>query len=198
MARGSSDKNRRLGQEAVGKKFGKLIVIEPVYHTGGRQKVKCICDCGNEKIAVLSQLKDGRTSSCGCLRREFAVAKSNTIRQSMVSQGIWEDDPIIGMAKKYWKRRYSDGDLSFEDFLVLSQQNCYYCNVPPSNCTKISRSENYIYNGLDRINSDGLHDKNNVVTCCHRCNWSKSDGTQEEFFTWIEAVFKNLSRKKHE
>ena len=53
----------------VGKKYGRLTIIEP---TGGktqdRKKIyKCKCDCGNIHYAEISNLKSENTKSCGCL-----------------------------------------------------------------------------------------------------------------------------------
>ena len=47
-----------------GKKFNKLKVKKYV----GNSKWLCKCDCGNEKIVLGSNLKNGCVKSCGCLR----------------------------------------------------------------------------------------------------------------------------------
>lgn len=62
--------------ELVGKRFGRLTIIDDLgvfLKEGTKTKdhyVKCICDCGNEKIVRLSALKDGSIKSCGCLSAE--------------------------------------------------------------------------------------------------------------------------------
>lgn len=54
-----------------GKRFGKLIVIERSnVKVRGCYKWLCICDCGNECLVLGSYLKNGHTSSCGCLQKE--------------------------------------------------------------------------------------------------------------------------------
>ena len=56
--------------DLTGGKFGRLTVIEianPMKNTGVK-KWKCVCDCGNEFIAIGSSLKNGTTISCGCSR----------------------------------------------------------------------------------------------------------------------------------
>ena len=54
--------------EMVGKKFGKLTVIEDSGKRGKSRGViwKCRCDCGNIKYAFTHSLRSGITSSCGC------------------------------------------------------------------------------------------------------------------------------------
>lgn len=52
----------------IGKKFGKLTVIEEVQKRSknGHKQYKCICDCGNIKIVRGDTLKNGSSRSCGC------------------------------------------------------------------------------------------------------------------------------------
>ena len=59
--------------DIVGKRFGKLTVIERV----GSRRVsaksteslwRCRCDCGGERITPAGPLRYGRTTSCGCNR----------------------------------------------------------------------------------------------------------------------------------
>ncbi len=52
-----------------GDRHGKLTIIEEVF--GKRQRrFKCRCDCGNETIVRLGDLRSGNTKSCGCLKKE--------------------------------------------------------------------------------------------------------------------------------
>lgn len=58
--------------EMIGKKFGRLTVIE---ETGERDKhkykiYKCQCSCGNIIYTNCNSLKSGNTKSCGCLKNE--------------------------------------------------------------------------------------------------------------------------------
>ena len=64
-------------EEMIGKRFGRLVVIEQadtVINKSGKKmrKWKCICDCGNEKVAREDNLKRGQTKSCGCMLIECA------------------------------------------------------------------------------------------------------------------------------
>ena len=56
-------------KDLVGKRFGKLTVIEslPQYDKWGAAYFKCKCDCGNYHIARGRHLIVGYVSSCGCL-----------------------------------------------------------------------------------------------------------------------------------
>lgn len=60
--------------DLTGQRFGRLTVIElhsAAMH-GTNRRWLCKCDCGGEKIVTSSRLLQGRTRSCGCLRKETA------------------------------------------------------------------------------------------------------------------------------
>lgn len=61
----------------IGKKFGKLTVLEECKERNKhRQKVyKCQCDCGNIAYVRGYKLRSGYTKSCGCLRHEKYAIK---------------------------------------------------------------------------------------------------------------------------
>lgn len=59
-------------------RFGRLIVVSYHGKKGTHHQWKCVCDCGNEKVANAGNLRHGGTQSCGCLHRERVVAKNST------------------------------------------------------------------------------------------------------------------------
>lgn len=54
----------------VGRRFGRLVVIEKVPRERKDSYWLCRCDCGGETIANTYSLNSGHTSSCGCYNRE--------------------------------------------------------------------------------------------------------------------------------
>jgi hypothetical protein len=71
----------------IGKKYGRLTVIERVenYISPNGQtaiRLKCICDCGNEKIVVKGSLINGLVKSCGCLVQETSLKNIKKARDS--------------------------------------------------------------------------------------------------------------------
>lgn len=56
----------------IGKVFGRLTLV--AFHSFSKRGLvfSCICSCGNEKIACLSYMARGETTSCGCFMRESA------------------------------------------------------------------------------------------------------------------------------
>lgn len=56
-------------KELIGKKFGKLTIIDVAYCKEYRVYLKCKCDCGNEKIILRENIERGLTKSCGCYKK---------------------------------------------------------------------------------------------------------------------------------
>lgn len=61
----------------IGKRFGRLVVLERVgTYDGHRSVYKVRCDCGTEFECLAQNLKSGATKSCGCLRREIVIKRN--------------------------------------------------------------------------------------------------------------------------
>lgn len=61
--------------EMIGQKFGRLKVTARGGATkSGNAKWQCVCDCGGSINAIGSDLRSGRTQSCGCLNLEIVTA----------------------------------------------------------------------------------------------------------------------------
>lgn len=54
----------------VGKKFGRLLVIEFAEIKNHGSAFLCECDCGEKSVVMGYSLKNGTTLSCGCYRQE--------------------------------------------------------------------------------------------------------------------------------
>lgn len=96
------EKNR---VDNVGEKYGRLTIVDVIWGDG-RTKAVCKCDCGNDYIAVKSDIVTGHTQSCGCLHSKitsfvntkdwtghFALSGVKLIRQHHMNnkgQWIWE------------------------------------------------------------------------------------------------------------
>ena len=68
----------RVPDDLVGLRFGRLTVKEQAEsHTTKSGQIKtrwiCLCDCGKEVTVSASNLRQGKTKSCGCYRSEFTV-----------------------------------------------------------------------------------------------------------------------------
>jgi hypothetical protein len=59
----------RVCSDVSGKRFGRLVALEPTEKRSGHKVVwRCQCDCGNECLVAVNHLNDGRRVSCGCAK----------------------------------------------------------------------------------------------------------------------------------
>jgi hypothetical protein len=65
--------------DLTGQKLGYWTVLEQA-GVNERQSTlwRCRCKCGTEKVVVGIVLRDGRSLSCGCLKKEMLVERSTT------------------------------------------------------------------------------------------------------------------------
>jgi hypothetical protein len=62
-----------------GDRFGRLTVIKQVFSSRhGKRRYQCRCICGTLHEALGTQLRSGRTQSCGCLERESRITHGLT------------------------------------------------------------------------------------------------------------------------
>lgn len=58
--------------------FGRLAVQKRVANVGICLMYACDCSCGQSVTVTAASLRNGRTKSCGCLRRENAQSRATT------------------------------------------------------------------------------------------------------------------------
>lgn len=62
--------------DMAGAKIGRLTAVRPDGQGDNRRTIwLCVCDCGNEKRVAGSDLRRGRTRSCGCINRDRVIPK---------------------------------------------------------------------------------------------------------------------------
>ena len=83
LAKEQSKKNIK---SLLGKKFGKLIVVQQAQSYRNHSAWLCECECGNQVIVNSVELNRGDTLSCGCLKSSYGekiienILKSNNIK----------------------------------------------------------------------------------------------------------------------
>lgn len=183
--------------DLTGQRFGKLTVLQECYRKKNVYWL-CQCDCGSQTTVMGVSLRNGHTTSCGCARFDGALKTA----KKMLS-----GDPRTTSARNVFNG-YKDGNLTFEQFLYLTQKPCHYCGNLPENSNIYNRyrhrkstvltnvsSGDFHYNGLDRLDNSLPHNTDNVVPCCKWCNSAKMNRTLEEFETWVEQAYNTLKSK---
>lgn len=161
----------------TGRVFTRLTAIRwtgEYYSTKGGNKKRVwefLCSCGKTCKKPIEKVVKGHVKSCGCLK---------TTRTSLetLQYGIYCDS-------------YKDGDLTFDQFIYLCQQDCFWCGAKPSN-TRAHRTKKdltYVYNGLDRIDNGRPHDEDNVVPSCWKCNCRRGNTPFAEYMNWISTLY---------
>jgi hypothetical protein len=187
-----------------GDTFGRLTVIKELpYEIKGKcivRKILCKCQCGNEKTIRLSDLRSGKTHSCGCLQKQFAASLSKTHgKSSSRLYHIWFDmnhrcfNEKNAEYKNYGGRgikvcdewRKQEGFLAFEKWSLANgynenltidriDNNKGYC---PENCRWATRIEQ------QRNRSDNTTITYKGETKCI-AEWSEITGLSFSCISW--------------
>lgn len=108
----------RTAEDLTGKRFGRLVVLRrSEKRCGASLKWLCQCDCGNIVDVIGSNLRGGRTESCGCLRSETSIGRHKTHGLSRSSKKdnriyrIWcgMKERCLNRNFKYWHRYGGSG-----------------------------------------------------------------------------------------
>lgn len=177
----------------IGLKFGRL-KVKSLSHKNEKRRTNfwsCECDCGNLTVLSTSSLrrKNKSTMSCGCYRYDQIVGKPAPNR---LNYGLSNLRSLMCTYRRSAKERCLEFDLSEQLFYTITKSNCHYCGSPP--LQKHSKRETYgiyLYNGIDRINSNLGYSKKNCLPCCKDCNYAKRKMGYEDFLKWVEKVYEH-------
>ncbi len=178
----------------TGQKYHRLTFIRPTDQKRDTGIIwECLCDCGTITYIQPCSATNGKTKSCGCLALEHASALG---KASGDVNRVFE--PHISSARRVWKSTYSE--IDFDTFYAMSQCTCVYCGRLPFRVMneacwrkhasdKAKQEGDFIYNGLDRIDSNKSHTIDNLVTSCWDCNHMKGTRTHAEFLAHIKRIY---------
>jgi 5-methylcytosine-specific restriction endonuclease McrA len=181
----------------TGEKIGTFIFLRN--ELKGKNKTWiCQCICGVEKVfwkksAIL------KTKTCGCGTDSTGLTSKQARSMKTRLQGY----------KNGAKKRNFEWELSYEEFVKISTQNCFYCNNKPyvwdcmTNSPSLQKDSpnvnpkdyEIVFNGIDRYNSKLGYSLENCVPCCKNCNRAKSDLAFDDFKKHIETIYKWLYQK---
>lgn len=162
----------------IGKRFGKLLVIEQDGKIFTNTAWKCLCDCGNYKTVKRQYLTQGKTKSCGCNAHPVS------------GSGNAACNKLYGDYKIGAKARNLEFNITIEQFAELTKKDCVICKIKPSRINKYFKIP-YPYNGLDRIDNKKGYLIDNVQPMCYQCNKAKGNWLDSEFKDWLKRIKEN-------
>jgi 5-methylcytosine-specific restriction endonuclease McrA len=117
-------------------------------------------------------------------------------------------DPITKDKLKFLNKRYiiskyraKTANLSFllskEEFGRMMKSKCHYCGFDNSNVVyNKNKSEKFLCNGIDRIDSNIGYISTNCVPCCKICNRAKLTTYYKDFVLKMNNIWKRFSNEK--
>lgn len=151
-------------EEIANKKYGKLtIIMEADESSLWKRNMLCRCDCGNEIIVSLSNLRQRHTLSCGCYLPEWIRKHKTThnLRKHSIYR-IWAGmksrckNPRASHFEHYGGRGIKVCDEWINDFVA-------FYNWAITNGWQQSLE-------IDRINNDGNYEPSNCRFVTHQIN----------------------------
>ena len=175
----------------IGKKIGKLIVLkEEVILKSGKNRIfaTCECDCGGKKICDRTSLLNGRTISCGCVRRETTIAFNKT--KTKPPEERKENDRRYNMfhnAQHRAKRKGIPFSITIDDIII--PETCPLLGIPlvSTNNKRDPRNPS-----LDQKVPGKGYTLDNIWVISSRANWIKCDASLQE----LELLVENLKALK--
>ncbi len=164
----------------VGERFGRLTVLriadERKY---GQLCFVCRCDCGTEKTMTGSDLRTGRTRSCGCLRREKGIERGKASRRhGEASKG--KETPEYRAWANMISRCHNSNHIQFANYggrgiVVCDRWRSSYESFLSDMGRRPDR-----FHTLDRIDNDGVYRPQN----CRWTTWQQQNNNQRKRREW--------------
>lgn len=150
-------------KDKTGQRFGRLVAVRTTTKVKGAWYWECRCDCGNVVSILGSNLnnKKNNTTSCGCYNSDIHTKPDN---YAAITK-------LFNNYKYTAKKKGRTFGFSRKEFVETTSKECYYCGASP------------------RLDNTLGYTLGNCVPCCTVCNYAKRDMTEEEFYSWIDAVY---------
>ena len=116
--------------DLTNQRFGRLLVLYRAPNQGKRVMWHCRCDCGNEKDIQGALLRNGHTSSCGCLHKEQLSKRSIKDLTGLRSGRLVALEPTDQRnadQKVIWKCQCDCGNITYVASSLLTSQEVKSC-----------------------------------------------------------------------
>jgi hypothetical protein len=157
-----------------------------------------LCKCGKYCEKNVSSVKSGATKSCGCLYKNRGIAQTQLALKKVKGEaglGLLHSDMRYSS-----KRRGIEYLLTKAELKEITSKDCYYCGKVPHKIKKVNRAKwgkletqehgKYVYNPIDRIDSEKPYVYDNCVPCCSICNFMKHTLKLNDFKNHMIKILK--------
>lgn len=171
-------------EDMIGKRFGKLTVINESPPKNGRRCWRCSCDCGNETIVMEKNLKNGITKSCGCLRLE-RVHEAKTVHGESGGKIVGERTALYRCWSNMKSRCYNENVRSYADY---GAKGIEVCDEWRNDFTKFSEWA-YTHNYQDSLTIERIDPTKNY--CPENCEWitlSENSRRAHNKYCWAKNI----------
>lgn len=169
-------------------------------------KVKVSCKKCNKPLGKNGNgifrftIKEDGNYCLSCINRYFRTYKPHTKESKLkmsnnssrkLNSGEASINRAITHTKNSARKRGLEYNISRDSFIKITSSDCFYCGSKPNNICKSTAkidSGSYIYNGIDRIDSDNGYILDNCVPCCRTCNWAKGTKNTNDFNEWKNKI----------
>lgn len=179
----NKEQKRALMKDLSGRVFGKWYVLPNsftrVLCRDRRTEIfwKCVCSCGQVKDIRSAALLRGESKKC----KTCAGFDGEALRRQIVK--TWKSNA---------RSRGLIFELTFDQCMRIAAGPCAYCGEALSNCRKQGSNE-FRYNGADRVDNSKGYVIDNVVSCCFWCNRAKDVLSSEDFINHCKKVARRFS-----
>ena len=186
----------------LNKKYNNMLVIEII----NNRMVKCKCDCGNEKICDVYDLRRNRIKGCGCQRntpelKEKARKRAYKLKKEGKLNIGGDHYPKENREFKYMYKIISrsnrkDCFVKVEDLKeIWDKQNgiCPYSKIKLKLPTYSNPNpdEPYYIASVDRIDSSKPYIKDNIQFVSRIMNFAKNSMTHEQTINFLNILIEN-------
>lgn len=126
----------------IGQKFGKLMVVERVENNRfGHICYKCKCDCGGMTIVDSTNLRNGTTNSCGCIKSKGEMIINSWLYKHNIKYTTqYSVDEII----------LDSGRHPFYDFAIFNDDGSLNCLI------EYNGTQHYFFTGYGWDNEENF------------------------------------------